>query len=370
MSAPERYIGLMSGTSMDSVDAVLALFDTGATGDIPTSDGMVSIDIPPALRAELMALQQPGSDELARAALAGNALADLYARAVNQLLAEHRLAAADITALGAHGQTVRHRPELGYTLQLLNGARLAEATGIDTVCDLRSADVAAGGQGAPLVPAFHARVFAAPGERRAIVNIGGIANVSLLAPDVAGVIGFDTGPGNLLMDGWIHRHLGQAYDAAGRWAASGQVSTALQQQLRSDRYFGLPAPKSTGRDLFHLDWMDRQLAGELPPVDVQATLAELTASTIADACREFGARQLFVCGGGARNDHLMGRLAALLPGCPVAATGALGIDPQAVEALAFAWLAKRRIDRLPANYPAVTGARGPRVLGALHLATR
>ncbi|HMN81418.1 MAG TPA: anhydro-N-acetylmuramic acid kinase [Burkholderiaceae bacterium] len=369
------FIGLMSGTSMDSVDAVLADFAAG--GSRPTTRGFVSVPLPAPLRGELMALQQPGADELARASLAGNALADVYAQAVQTLLADTGAPAGAVVALGAHGQTVRHRPELGFTVQLLNGARLAETTGIDVVCDFRSADIAAGGQGAPLAPSFHAQVFGAAAARRVIVNIGGIGNVSLMDPSGDAPVGYDTGPGNLLMDGWIERHRQLPFDDDGRWAASGRPDPALLARLHADPYFALPPPKSTGRDLFHLQWLDQRLTehardgGALPaPADVQATLAELTAASIAEAAERFAAAELFVCGGGARNGWLMRRLAALLPGCRVATTSALGIDPQSVEALAFAWLAARRLDDQPGNLPTVTGARGPRTLGAWHRAPR
>ncbi len=360
------FVGLMSGTSVDAVDGVLAVFDGEAAGAPVRTLAFASRPMPPALRAELLALQRPGPDELARAALATVALTDLYADVARELVGH---ADAPIAAIGAHGQTVRHRPELGYTLQLIDGARLAERTGLVTVVDLRSADVAAGGQGAPLVPAFHALAFASPTRRRAIVNVGGIANVSLLPAGGGSVTGFDTGPGNLLMDAWCERHLGEPYDRDGGWAAGGRVHAPLLARLLDEPYFALQPPKSTGRDLFTTDWLDARLAG-LPgapsPSDVQATLAELTATTIADACSAFGAEECRVCGGGARNAHLMARLAARLAPAEVTSTSALGVDPGAVEALAFAWLARERLAGRAANLPAVTGARGPRVLGAIH----
>jgi anhydro-N-acetylmuramic acid kinase len=272
-----------------------------------------------------------------------------------------------VRAIGAHGQTVRHRPEQGYTLQLIDGARLAERAGIPVVCDFRSADVAAGGQGAPLVPAFHASVFAHPGRRRVIANIGGIANVSLLAQHEP-VRGFDTGPGNLLLDLWCARHTGAAFDRDGAWGARGQVQPALLERLLLEPYFRQPAPKSTGRDLFHAAWLEQGLAGlgALRPEDVQATLVELTAATLAGACRDFGADEVFVCGGGARNRALMARLSEHCAPARVDTTDALGAGSQAVEAVAFAWLAARRMRGLPGNLPEVTGARGARVLGALY----
>ncbi len=268
-------------------------------------------------------------------------------------------------AIGAHGQTVRHRPELGYTLQLIDGALLAELTGADVVCDFRSADVAAGGQGAPLVPAFHAGAFAHPSRRRAIVNLGGIANLTLLAPGEA-VRGFDSGPGNVLLDGWCESNTGERFDRDGQWAAGGRPDAQLLAALLAEPYFARAAPKSTGRDLFNMEWLGRALARPARAQDVQATLVELTARTIADAARGFCAEEVFLCGGGAGNGTLVARIAALLAPARVSTTGELGLDPQAVEAAAFAWLASRRVAGLPGNLPAVTGARGPRLLGALY----
>ncbi len=356
----------MSGTSVDAVDGVLAAFDGDAADATVRTVAFASRPMPAALRAELLALQQPGPDELARAALATVALTDLYAEVARELAAR---AGAPVVAVGAHGQTVRHRPELGYTVQLIDGARLAERSGLVAVVDLRSADVAAGGQGAPLVPAFHALAFASPSRRRAVVNVGGIANVSLLPAGGGTVTGYDTGPGNLLMDGWCERHLGRPYDRDGAWAAGGRVDDALLARLLDEPYFAQPAPKSTGRDLFTMAWLDTRLASlPAPPAarDVQATLAELTAATVADACRAFGADECRVCGGGAHNAHLMARLAARLAPAEVTGTDALGVDPGAVEALAFAWLARERLAGRPGNLPSVTGARGSRVLGAVY----
>jgi anhydro-N-acetylmuramic acid kinase len=374
------YIGLMSGTSVDAVDGVLAEFDGDAAASPGRALAIASRPIPEPLRRELLALQAAGHDELERAALAAIRLTDLYADVVRALRVQAGASCA-VTAIGAHGQTVRHRPELGFTLQLLNGARLAEATGCAVACDFRSADIAAGGQGAPLVPAYHALAFAHPARRRTIVNIGGIANVSLIEAGGGAVTGFDTGPGNLLMDAWCDRHRGAPYDDDGRWAASGRVDAALLTGLLSEPYFARTPPKSTGRDLFGLPWLEQALTAGAPsaaappaaahgaahaPVDVQATLAELTATTIARACRAFGAHEVWVCGGGALNGHLMGRLAALAAPVPVSSTAALGIPPLAVEAMAFAWLARERLAGRAASLPAVTGARAARVLGALY----
>lgn len=363
----QLYIGLMSGTSVDGVDGVLVRLGDGQP---PAVQASASLPMPADLRRELLALNQSGDDELARAALAANSLARLYAQAVAALLQHAGVAAGDVAAIGAHGQTVRHRPDLGYTVQLNAPALLAELTGIDVVADFRSRDVAAGGQGAPLVPPFHAAIFGAP-QGRAVLNLGGIANVTLLEPGHA-PRGFDTGPANVLLDGWCQRHLGQAYDADGRWAATGQVLAPLLEQLiSSEPWFALPPPKSTGRDLFNMQWLDERLAafdGPKPaPQDVQATLQRLTARTVANAIDAAAAstQEVFVCGGGARNTGLMRELAYCLQR-PVRATDALGVPAQEVEALAFAWLAQAFMQRRPAGLPAVTGARGPRILGALY----
>lgn len=366
---PGVCIGLMSGTSLDAVDGALVDFRDGPLETLAFES--VPLDAP--LRSELLELQSPGFNEIDRAARAAIALTHVYAEVAGRLLAFARArgerGSLRVDAIGAHGQTIRHRPELGYTRQILDGALLAELTGTAVVCDFRSADIAAGGQGAPLVPAFHAGAFAHPGRRRVIVNIGGIANVSLLS-DGEPVRGFDTGPGNVLMDHWIQRHLGRPYDRDGDWAASGRIDRRSLGLLLDEPYFGLPAPKSTGRDLFNPDWLSTRLGtGIAPPPrpeDVQATLAELTAHSIARACRDFGADEIFVCGGGAANAHLMKRLTLLCAPAEVSTTRALGADPQAVEAVAFAWLAERRISNLPASLPAVTGARAPRILGALY----
>ncbi|MEK9720542.1 MAG: anhydro-N-acetylmuramic acid kinase, partial [Quisquiliibacterium sp.] len=330
--------------------------------------GFASEPLPGELRSTLLSLQAPGHNELHRAALASVELTRLYAQVAKALLQgldKAQGAAVRVTAIGAHGQTVRHRPELGYTLQLLNGALLAELTGVQVVCDFRSADIAAGGQGAPLVPAFHQSVFADPDTRRAIINIGGIANLSLLAPGEP-VLGCDSGPGNLLMDAWIERHQGLQFDQDGRWAASGSVNSGLLEALLADSFFALPAPKSTGRDRFNLEWLDTLLPAGVRPNDVQASLLELTARSISQIALRFGVQQAFVCGGGARNRQLTQRIASLLGQATLADTGALGVDPQAVEAIAFAWLAMRRLQGAPANLPRVTGARAERILGAVY----
>lgn len=370
--ASDLFIGLMSGTSLDGVDGVLVDFSQGTHVLCHASCGFES-----SLRAELLALNTPGGqDELHRAALAANALVRHYADVVQQLLQRSGVAPAWVAAIGAHGQTVRHRPQLfdgtGYTLQLNAPALLAELTGIAVVADLRSRDVAAGGQGAPLVPAFHQGVFGQAGQTTLVLNIGGISNLSVLGADGA-VQGFDCGPGNALMDGWCQRHTGQPYDDGGRFAASGRVLQPLLQRLLAEPFFAQEPPKSTGRDLFHADWLAAHLAATIEaaqatPADIQATLTELTAASCADAVRRWGrgGTQLLVCGGGALNGHLMQRIAALLPGVAVGSTAERGLPPLEVEAAAFAWLARQCLRGLPGNLPAVTGARGPRVLGAIY----
>ncbi|MDN3921163.1 anhydro-N-acetylmuramic acid kinase [Roseateles violae] len=360
------YIGLMSGTSLDGIDAVLARFPADAPMQLL---GHYHHPFPAALRAELLALNQPGDNEIHRAALAANGVARCYAELVDELLQATGRAAADIAALGAHGQTVRHRPGefdgRGYTTQLLNGALLAELSGIATICDLRSRDVAAGGQGAPLVPAFHRALFGRPGLASAVLNIGGISNISLLNAD-GSTLGHDCGPGNCLMDLWIAEHLGRPFDAGGAWAASGRVLPELLAAMLAEPYFALPPPRSTGRDLFNRAWLQRHLGdGRFRPEDVQASLLELSARSIAGEIPA-GMPELLVCGGGALNARLMQRLAELLPATTVMASDARGLPAMQVEAAAFAWLAMRFRQGLTGNLPEVTGAAGPRLLGALY----
>ncbi|MFE1572978.1 anhydro-N-acetylmuramic acid kinase [Comamonas odontotermitis] len=369
----ERFIGLMSGTSLDGADGVLAQFEQGQLQVLQFATAPFSV----ALRAELLALNSACDNELHRAALAANALARGYAGVVHALLQGSGLQASDITAIGAHGQTVRHQPGLwdgtGYTLQINSPALLAELTGIPVVADFRSRDVAAGGQGAPLVPAFHQGVFGAPGALRWVLNVGGISNVSRLdLRTQSDVRGWDCGPGNALMDHWSQQHTGKPYDDGGRWAASGQVIPALLTALLAEPFLAQQPPKSTGRDLFNPAWLAPLLATHAAgtaPANVQATLAEFTAQAIAQDMQRHGAapgQQLAVCGGGALNQHLMQRLAALLPGIQVGSTATHGLPPLQVEAAAFAWLAHQCWHGLPGNLPAVTGARGPRVLGAIY----
>ena len=355
-------IGLMSGTSLDGVDGVVADFSGGAICTVAAA----FTPFPPELRSELMALQAASENELEREALAANGLALCYADCVRQLLP---LAGGPVAAVAVHGQTIRHRPELGFTRQTNNPALLAELTGVDVIADFRTRDIAAGGQGAPLVPAFHEAAFGKAGLARVVVNIGGIGNISVLHGD-GRVTGFDTGPGNVLMDLWIGRHLGKAYDEDGAWAAGGSVHQPLLDAMLDEPYFRQPAPKSTGRDLFHDGWLDAKLKGfgAVAAQDVMATLTRLTAVTIADAIRGEHAAvdAVYICGGGAYNATLLREISAALDGVTVESTAALGIAPNRVEALAFAWLGYRFLQREPGNLPAVTGARGLRILGALY----
>lgn len=358
------FIGLMSGTSTDGVDAVLADFSGINT---PAILAAAALPMPAALRDEFLLLNIPGENELARAALAGNALAELYASAVQDVLAQAAISPDRVCAIGAHGQTVRHDPAAGYTIQINAPALLAERTGIDVIADFRSRDVAAGGQGAPLVPAFHHAMFANQ-QDRAILNLGGIANVTLLGS--AGEIrGFDTGPANVLMDMWVQAKTGYAYDVGGSWAASGRSNADLLEfLLHSEPWFEQAPPKSTGRDLFNWDWLTQRLAAfegqPLGDSDVQATLQRLTAVTVSQAVAQYApeTKDVLVCGGGALNDGLMRDLEDVLP-CSVYATSAVGVPVQQVEALAFAWLAWANVNGYRAGLPSVTGARQASILG-------
>jgi anhydro-N-acetylmuramic acid kinase len=355
----------MSGTSLDGIDAVLA--EIGPAGQ-PRLLHTHYLPYPDSLRAQLLALHAPQADEIHLAALAANELAQLYAGAVSALL--DGVARDSVRAIGCHGQTLRHRPADGYTLQIGNAALLAELTGITVVADFRSRDIAAGGQGAPLVPAFHAQALRHPDIHRVIANIGGIANITDLPPDST-VRGWDTGPGNMLLDAWIKRHRGEHYDRDGAWAASGSIHPGLLAALTQHAYLQSQPPKSAGREQFNLDWLDATLGTlneALDPVDVQATLLEFTASSLADAVKREcgGVQELYVCGGGAHSGALMQRIGGHLPKVRVATTAALGIDPDWVEALAFAWLARQTLHHAPGNLPSVTGARGERILGAIY----
>lgn len=356
------YAGLMSGTSLDGVDAVLLDLHTS-----PRVRAHVHQPFDAALRAELLALNASGADELARAARCANELARHYAGAVREVLASASVTPAVVRAIGCHGQTVRHRPDAGYTVQIGNPALLAELTGIAVVADFRSRDVAAQGQGAPLAPAFHAAVFRQDAESRAVLNLGGMANLTWL-PASGAVTGFDTGPGNCLLDLWAERHLGRPMDEDGAWAAGAAPDRALLESLLAEPFFSLPPPKSTGRDRFNGEWLRARVPASLDPRVAQSTLLELTVASAARALREHcrGVQRLVVCGGGVRNRRLMQRLRAALAPLHVDSSAEHGIEPHLVEAAAFAWLAHLRLEGRPGNLPAVTGAKGARVLGAIY----
>jgi anhydro-N-acetylmuramic acid kinase len=361
----------MSGTSLDGVDAVLADFD-GARR--PRVLGHASAALPDTLKAELLALNSSGDNELHRAALAANELARLYARQVHTLLQQCGLGPDAVKAIGAHGQTVRHRPQefdgTGYTLQLNNPALLAEMCGIAVVADFRSRDVAAGGQGAPLVPPFHQAFFGTPDQVLGVLNIGGISNVTVLDPVRTDLQGFDCGPGNALMDAWCLAHTGHAFDDVGGWAAAGRVHAGLLSQLMAEPFFAKLPPKSTGRDLFNQAWLGAHLARNpgIAPQDVQATLTELTAQACARSLLQVAPNcsTLIVCGGGAYNGYLMTRLQAALPHCPVKNSETYGLPPSQVEATAFAWLARQTVRGETSSLGSVTGATGQRILGAIY----
>jgi len=361
----------MSGTSLDGVDGVLASFDQDKLAVLAYATAPFSAP----LTSELMAINTAGINELHRAALAANGLVRVYAQVVDALLQQTGLPRSHIQAIGAHGQTVRHQPQAfdgtGYTIQINNPALLAELTRIDVVADFRSRDVAAGGQGAPLVPAFHQALFGRAGTTVATLNIGGISNITVLGPQLADdVLGFDCGPGNALMDAWCLEHLGQAYDADGAWAASGKIHAGLLASFLSEPYFAQTAPKSTGRDLFNPSWLTQKLLSfsDAAPADVQATLTELTARACADCVSSYGlnSKVLVVCGGGAFNNYLMDRLQALLPWLKVSSSQAHGLPPLQVEAAAFAWLARKTKQGETASLQKVTGAKGARILGAIY----
>jgi anhydro-N-acetylmuramic acid kinase len=366
------YIGLMSGTSLDGIDAVLAKIDPdGQTCALEA----VNTPFSPDLRASLFQLQSPGPNELHREKQAANSLALAYAQAVRQLLEKASLKPEDIVAIGAHGQTIRHQPHLGelaYTHQTLNPALLAEKTSIDVIADFRSRDLAAGGHGAPLVPAFHAQQFSSS-ENIAILNIGGIANLTLI-PTNGQVTGFDCGPGNMLMDAWINKQQGHAFDENGNWALKGNVNTDLLAKMLADGFFTKTPPKSTGRDDFHLQWLEEKLGNDqASPEDVQMTLLHLTAHSALEALAKHApqTQKLIICGGGAKNTALMNLLQVkaqtfFKQALEISTSDSAGIDPQLVEGLAFAWLAWAHKQKRPANLPAVTGAKGPRILGACY----
>lgn len=370
----QYYVGLMSGTSMDGLDAVLVKFEQQR----PQFIAHYSEPLPPHLAATLHQLCQPNHHELHHYAQADRDFAIYAAQVVQRLLQQQQLTAGDIAAIGSHGQTVRHQPfaEPSYTLQLGDPNTLASLTGIAVVADFRRKDIALGGQGAPLVPAFHQAVFADPKQHRIILNLGGIANITVLPGSPEKVLGFDTGPANTLLDQWFchcHPHASAGFDRDGYFAAQGKIDSLLLKRLLSNDYFQRSGPKSTGRDDFNLAWLHQQLSGDEAPADVQATLVEVTAISIATAINELPnaadrlTQAIFVCGGGVYNPQLMAAIQRHLPHAQLQSTAPLGVQPQHVEAMAFAWLAYCFMHRLPANLPAVTGASRRAVLGGLFL---
>ncbi len=364
----DLYIGLMSGTSMDGIDAALVDFN----GRRPTLIGHCFQSWPESIRDELKKLSQPGDDEIARLGQADIAVAHQFADAVSELLRQTGVDASQIRAIGSHGQTIRHRPDTAhpFTLQIGDPNQLAEKTGITVVADFRRRDMAAGGEGAPLAPAFHAAYLRSPTENRVVLNLGGIANITLLPADPAGrVIGFDTGPANTLMDAWILASLGRPFDEQGDWAAQGQVMDEVLEQLLEADYFRRPPPKSTGPELFNLAWLREQL-GDSPhiaPADIQATLCALSSQSIIQAIRQYApdCDRLICCGGGVKNPLLMAQLERGLK-IPVETTTEHGIDPDQLEAMAFAWLARQTLHGKPGNLVDVTGASHPVILGGIY----
>lgn len=366
------YIGLMSGTSMDAIDGVLVAVDGAGLRALHVHSEPYTPELNERLGKAIANKATP--DEIGRLdRLTGEA----FAQCALGLLQATSTAAASVRAIGSHGQTLRHAPDgpSGFSLQIGNPSVIAERTGITTVADFRSRDVAAGGQGAPLVPAFHSWMFGTEEEPRAVVNLGGIANVSLIAPrstkSAQSLSGFDTGPANTLLDNWCLSHLGQPYDKDGLWARTGRIVPALLEQMLGDPYFRRPAPKSSGREYFNMEWLGTYLdkCAPLAPEDVQRTLLELTARSVADALGAMAGAQVYLCGGGSRNRFLLERLGALMPDRPPQTTAQLGLAPEAVEGAAFAWLAMRTLEGLPGNSPESTGARGPRILGGIYPAS-
>jgi anhydro-N-acetylmuramic acid kinase len=359
------YVGIMSGTSLDGIDTALVEITDGSLALLGTHYEAY----PESLKESLLTLHQASANELHHCQLVANELAHKYASATLSLLAKAKILPQQIRAIGCHGQTIRHRPEDGYTIQLGNAALLAEHSGITVVNDFRSRDIAAGGQGAPLVPAFHHKMLRHPSIHRVIVNIGGISNLTNLAPGVV-TSGFDCGPGNLLMDAWIKRHRGLAYDADGDWANSGTPIPSLLASLLAEPYLHLPPPKSCGRDLFNIGWLEQHLQGNEAPEDVQSTLLTLTGQAICDAIKHHcpGTQEVYLCGGGAHNQALIHFLAKTLPDCEIKLTDEIGIEADWLEAIAFAWLAQQTLSGLCANLPEATGARHPCILGAIYQA--
>ncbi|HCB68388.1 MAG TPA: anhydro-N-acetylmuramic acid kinase [Methylophilaceae bacterium] len=358
----ELFIGLMSGTSLDGMDAVLVNF--GKTPQDIKIMGHSYVPYEDAIKEALLRLHSPNTNELEESLIIGNTISKKAYEAIDALLKKTSITSKDIKAIGFHGQTVRHQPQKGFTLQIGNPALLAELSNINVIADFRSRDVAASGQGAPLVPAFHHEIFSHPTTYRAILNIGGIANVTLLNPKTS-VSGFDTGPGNLLLDHWSKTHLHRAFDENGTWAKEGKLIKTLLDAFFEDSYFEKTAPKSTGRDYFNEAWLNKHLQKSYAAQDIQRTLLELTASSIAKAI-DSNISEIYLCGGGALNIFLVERLKTLMPKTHIQLTDVLGIPTQYVEAAAFAWLAKQTLFLKPGNIPEVTGAKGLRILGALY----
>lgn len=359
------FIGLMSGTSLDGVDAALINCANDQCNCVET----FFLPYPKDFKKQILSLHLPQENELELSLVTANEVSNLYATAVSKLLEQAQLTASDIIAIGAHGQTIRHRPELGFSCQLLNSAMLAELTQINVVSDFRSRDIAAGGQGAPLVPSFHQAIFSHPTINRAIVNIGGISNVTYLPTDDK-ILGFDTGPGNILLDHWIQLKLDLPYDKGGQWAKSGQCLDSILNSMLSDPFFTLMPPKSTGRDLFNAGWLQQHiLYPHCKPEDIANTLVEFTVSSILQQMHQFcdAVEEIYLCGGGARNTFLVERLNAMST-ASIKTTDNLGIHSDWVEAIAFAWLAKQYFNRASGNAPTVTGAAGPRILGTMSVA--
>lgn len=357
----ELYIGLMSGTSVDGIDAALVDF----SDQQPRLIASHYHEFNPEHRQQILALCEPGHDEINRLGEVDILLGTLFAETVNTLLNQQKIDAESIRAIGSHGQTIRHHPTRQFTLQIGDPNTIAAKTGITTIADFRRKDMAKGGQGAPLVPAFHHSVFAAK-QNRVIVNIGGMANITLLPGNSHHISGFDTGPGNVLLNAWITKHLHKPYDNNGEWAASGKINPSLLKKLLSDPFFSLPAPKSTGREYFNLAWLEKQIDKTMQPADVEATLVALTAESIIQAISQsLPHSEIFVCGGGVHNPLLMQHLSKLA-NATVQSTKIAGVDPDWIEAMAFAWLAKQTLEKKPGNIPAVTGARAATILGGIY----
>lgn len=361
----ELYIGLMSGTSVDGIDAVIV----DLSGPKPNLVGSFYQKYAPELRLQILELCAPGQDEINRLGELDVILGKAFAKATNDLLNNTGIKSTSIKAVGSHGQTIRHHPGRQFTLQIGDPNIIAAETGITTVADFRRRDIAHGGQGAPLVPAFHHSIFAKEGANRIILNIGGIANITVLPASNGNIIGFDTGPGNTLLDAWIELHLQETHDKNGNWGSQGQINEKLLNILLKDPFFSLPPPKSTGREYFNLIWLRQFLFDPIEPVDVQATLTELTASSILNAIEKITPEgEILVCGGGTHNEYLLSRLKSRSERFSIESTQTFGVHPDWVEAFAFAWLAKQTMETKPGNVVSVTGAKKETILGGIYFA--